>query len=187
MFKKMSNWIGGFFGSKKEEVVPEKFNLYQPKERIIYYYFNGDKVVAADPMLLWRKLSDVRGDLWADAQLAYSISSKASQGYDNMIRKMRAIFDVKPLAEGGLSDPEVNDLFDNFLFYIDSVKKNSPTSATTSTATSTPTPQPIATPAGAGSNGSHPTTSTLASGSTEKEPTTDGPAPSPSVPVSPSV
>lgn len=165
------SWVRRLFGR-------ERTNLYLPKDRLIFYYGDGQRVVAADPMELWRNFEEVRGDLAAASMVARSQSKDAGKMYRKMVEYIRKIFDVKPLKEGGLTEQETTDLLNSFLLYCDELKKNSRRYPTSRTAT----PEPSASSSG----DSPPTPSGSGSGSTEKGPSTDVPAPSPSVPASPS-
>lgn len=131
-------------------------NIYSPKERCIYEYFDGQKQVKADPLVLYKRLQDCSTDLSVDMRLANSIHSDANKGHTNAIKKIQTIFSIKPFDEGGLSEMEAMSLLEHFLFFCDELKKKvspSATSSTTSEAsrTSSPTGRPTSTTSGFGS------------------------------------
>ena len=110
----------------------EPADFYHPKERRIYSYHDGGKMVIVDPMLLYKKLMEVSADLSVDMKVANSQSKDARKAHDAMIKRLRDVFEIKSFAEGGLTEVETLDLMDHFLSYIDDVKKNSSTSQTSS-------------------------------------------------------
>ena len=171
---KMFGWAKRLFSRKPAE----DFAVYNPAERVIYSYFDGEKVVKADPMVLYRNLHDIGAVLDMDMKGARSQSSRAGEYHAEMIRKMRGIFAVKPLEQGGLTESETENLFWHFFEFCETVKKNSRSIRTNATEASSPTPA---------SPGESPATGpSSASTSTAEGPSTEGPSPSPSVPESPS-
>jgi len=151
--------------------------LYSPSQRAIYTYFDGVSLVRADPLVLYKRMMDVGLELSVDMKVSVSASKDAKRHHDEMIRKLRNIFNVPPLdAKGGLTEGEVVQLLDHFLLYCEGVKKNSPTSATTPTVTAASTST---------SGGSPPTPNISDSGSTASEFSTGTPESSPTGPPSP--
>lgn len=134
-------------------------NFYTPKERKIYRYFNGEKVVHADPMILYKKIMAVGQELAVDIDVAKSPCKEAIQADDEAVRKLREIFEVKPVTSDGkgLGEAEVIELFDHFWEFLEGLKKNSSPSSTTSTSASSP-PADSVTPStsasGSSANGS---------------------------------
>lgn len=113
----------------KEEV--DAFNLYKPKDRLIYRYYNGSKIVSIDPMDLYSRIMAEGTDLDISLKLAGSISKDAPQGYKEAIERLRKLFEVKPYYDGeGLTDTELFDLFTHFLTYCNEIKKKVSPSAT---------------------------------------------------------
>lgn len=113
-----------WFGKKKES-----FDIYQPKERLIYSYFNGKVLVKADPIILYKKIMDCGPELHTDLKIANTelpIKPKEKiDAHNNAIEKVKIIFNLESLSEGGLSQLETIDLLDHFLTYCDQLKKNS--------------------------------------------------------------
>lgn len=155
----MFNWILKWF--RKDSAS----DIYHPKERKIYWYFNGDVVVRADPMAIYRKLMEVRFELANHFKVSESPFYKdkpdgkvAAQKAQAMIRN---IFDLKTFSEGGLTELEAEEVLNHFIFYMDVLKKNSnqtPTSPEETSASSEPS-----------SEESPPIPNTLDSGSTEND------------------
>lgn len=114
----------------------DRYDLFHPKDKAVYLYHDGNRVVVADPMELYDEVSRVWQDLSMEVTLARSIHSKASEGRKNAAVEIRRIFKIKPVTEGGLGDIRVFDLLDHFLTYTGFLKKNSRGSATLQGATS---------------------------------------------------
>ncbi len=176
----MWKWIKGWFGKR----TPLKqdgyaYDLYTLEERRIYRYYDGEKLVSADPMALHKRVMDVGPELSVDMKVANSPMKGAKEAHEKMLSKIRVIFSVKRFEEGGLTELETIDLLDHFLNYEDIQKKitqpypTSPTDPSPSSASS--------------SVESPPTASATASGSTKEESSTSESPSSPTEPVSPSV
>ena len=136
----------------------DKVDVYAPRERIIYEYFDGEKRVKADPMILYKRIAEKKPDIIIDGKLARSIHSEAVIGHNKLMGTYRYIFNVKCLDEGGLSEPELANLFDHFLLYCETVKKNSSQSQTLSNnsedfTSSSEKSRPIANSSDSGSTG----------------------------------
>lgn len=153
-------------------------DYYTPAERNIYRYYNGQSEVAADPMVLYKRLSRVGKALAIDLKVANAPVKDATLAHERAMQSIREIFDLKPYAEGGLTETEALQLLDHFWFYCDSIKKKSSTGPISVTGTS-PTSPPS-------SEGSPLTRNSSDSGSTEGDRTTETPTPPPSAPESPS-
>ncbi len=158
----------------------DRSDLYHPGERKTFTFWKGEKEKWAteDPMVLYGRLADIGPELDADWKLARSISKNADIGYKSVVASAREIFQVKSLSEGGLTELEVFELFGKFVAYFGGVKKNTQ-------ATATPTPETSPTTESVSAT-DPPTKPSSASGSPDNGPSTASPAPSPSVPESPS-
>lgn len=170
----------GKIGSFLRNLAPdaERPDVYHPRERLIYYYWNGAKHVAADPIALYKRMMAQGPELSIDIKVANSASKDAGKAHDALVGRIRTIFDLKPLTDGGLSELESAQLLDHFLVYCERLKKNSSPSPTSSTTTAdSPTSSPTVPP----------TSNSSVSGSTANGPSTDGPGPSPMASGSPSV
>ena len=162
MLTKLFAWFRSWFPA-------DKYAMYSPKQREIYSYFNGDKVVRADPMPLFKSVMDQFSELSIDFKVAASPHKDAAKAWDNAVARVRTIFGIKTLDEGGLTERETVDLYNHFWDFMDSVKKNSP---------SCQTPPEDGLPTSASSTPVCPITpSSLGSGLTAPASKTDSPAP----------
>lgn len=183
MITKLKNWLRKRLASwlfPDEEVV----DTFSVKERHIYHYFDGQKVVHADPMILWKKVMANGNEINADIAASRMPQSKfARPAWENLITRLREIFAVKSLEEGGLTEQETVNLFDHFMLYCHGAKKKPNEPPTTPGETSPPTPSP------AGPSGGPPPTTTSGSVSSRTETESSGEGPpsqptgSPSVPA----
>lgn len=165
------------FGFLKKSKGPS-CDVYRPTERVIYHYWDGGKTVSADPMTLYRKVMEVGPELSIDLTVANSPSKDSGEAHRKAVEKVRTVFGVKGLEEGGLTEAESLDLLDHFMAFCEALKKNSSRSPTSPAATS-------ATTASSSAAGS-PTPSSSGSGSTANGPSTGPPGPSLTGVVSPS-
>ena len=161
--------------SKDEPKTEEQFDLYMPEEKMIYSYWDGSKLVTADPMVVYRRLMEKGPELNVDMMVATSPSKDADNAHVLMLEKIRYIFDVKPLENNnGLTEEHTIGLLNHFLTYTETLKKNlnpSPISSpVVEEEVSKELPEEIP-----------PIENISVSGSTEKEPSTDMQEPSPSV------
>lgn len=172
----MWTWLKSFF-------VRDRLDIYSPKERLIYKFFNGERMVTIDPIVLNQRVMDAWPDMSIPMKIAMSSSKAAKQGRIDAVNKIREVFMLKPLTNGievvnTLTDVEAINLLTAFLTYCGNVKKNSPTLPTMSKPTEDFKPT---------SGNAPPTSSTSDSGSTENECLTEKPVPSNTESVSPSV
>ena len=108
-------------------------SFWSPRQRQIYSYWDGQKKVRADPLVLWKRIAAVGPTLSIDIKVGTSNSKDAAKAQDAAVEKIRAIFQVKPLVEGGLTENEACDLLEHFLAYCDQLKKNLKPSAISAT------------------------------------------------------
>lgn len=174
MLSGILNWFKSFL--QKSE---SRWDIYHPRERVIYHYWDGEKVVHADPQVLWSKVMEKGPELSVESKLSRSPSKDAPQAYKNLVERIRKIFNLKSFEEGGLTEGETEYLLDHFLGYCDEIKKNSSPSPTSPTGTSDTS--------GPSSGGGPPTRSSSDFGSTGTGSSTGGPGPLPSGPPSPTV
>ena len=145
-------------------------DIYSPKERKIFSYFDGERTVKADPLALYKRVMDKGPSLSIDIAVSSSQSKDAAKAQKELVENIRKIFNVKSLTNeiecvGTLTDTEVLNLLDMFMDYTADVKKNSKTLPTTATTT------PLSTT----SKNDQATTSTMDSGSTKTEPSISEP------------
>ncbi len=170
IIQKVKSWLG-----LKTIDEARQYNLFDLGDRQIYHYHNGKEEIHADPMILYKAMMKVGPELSIDMKVATSASKDAEKAHDSLIKKIRGIFSLKSLEEGGLTENESIDLLDHFLIYTEVLKKNSSPLVTSPMVTSHPSSP---------SSAEKPTTlSSSECGSTDKEPSTAGPMPSASVPV----
>lgn len=158
MFSKLFSWLKSLFSGSNN------YDMYKPRERKIYSYYDGSKVVKADPMVIFKKIMDKAPEISIEMSVSTSISKDASKAHNDLIKRLRGIFNIKSLEEGGLSEAESIELFDHFMSYIDEVKKNSRNSVT---------PSVDSKASKSSSEESPPTASSSESGSTEREPSSE--------------
>lgn len=108
-------------------------DYYHPGERLIYRYFNGEKTVFADPLVIYAAIVAKSDEMSREINaLKTDFGSQANDitkdAHDSLVAKVRKIFDIKPWdGEKGLTERESLDLFDHFLIYKERLKKNSST------------------------------------------------------------
>ncbi|RJQ24623.1 hypothetical protein C4577_07590 [Candidatus Parcubacteria bacterium] len=114
----MFQWFWNLFGEKEE------IDGYKPKDRLLFSYFNGEKTIKADPMVLHRKLMEVGTELSLDMQVASSPSKDRIKAQIAMVEKIQGIFSLKKYEDGGLTEVECGELLDNFMDWCNKLKKN---------------------------------------------------------------
>lgn len=120
----MFTWLEKLLGRLYNRCAPEEqYDIYRPRERLIYQYFDGQQVIKADPIVIYKRLMARGPEIDIDRKVAASESKDALKAHDNLVSKLREVFEVKTLKEGGLSDTEVTTLLDHYLLYTDTVKK----------------------------------------------------------------
>ena len=170
MWYKPWTWLG----NGKTDIT--SFANYSVNERLIYQYFDGTKVVRADPLILFKKVMNVGLELSVDMKVANSPMKSAGESYTKAVGKIRSLFAIKPFEEGGLTEVESFGLLNHFLDYCEQVKKNSSFFVTSSNKWAT-----------ASAKSSDQTTTPISeSGSTASDSSIDEPPKSPSEPESPS-
>lgn len=139
---KFLDWLKSLFSKKAVIDEADRFDVYKPSDRMIYEYFDGKQQVRRDPIVLYRKISEVGQELSVDIRAANSKLSNtiAMKGHESVIKKVKTIFGVTSFEEGGgLTEVELMSLLDHFLFYCDAVKKNLNPLTTSQTEVSSPT------------------------------------------------
>lgn len=160
---------------KLPAVEESRMDLFRPSERLIYRYWNGEEEVSADPIELYKSVMEVWPDIDRELKLCTHVSSLGGfndsfSAHGKMVDRIRKIFKIKPLGEGGLTDDELVGLIDHFLLYTMSVKKNSRLFPTV--------PMAILRALQSSSDENPPTTNSSDSGETATESSTDAPVPS---------
>lgn len=178
----MLGWLSKWF-SKKQADDFDRIDVYNPQERLIFQYWNGKKIVHADPLVLYKRIADQGPELTQTITVAFSISKAATASYVDMIERFRSIFMIDPPinpidCSGTLSEVELAELFNKFLTYTERLKKNS-----RGLQMSSPNSEDCKT----FSKENQATSNTADSGSTAAAPSTDVPPPPPVEQPSPSV
>lgn len=124
----MWEWIKSWFKKNESDTV----GIFRLRDRKIYTYFDGQKDVQADPMILYKGLMANGPELAAELKLALSAMAgkAATEAHDSAIAQIRQVFNIKPLAESGLTEGETLDLMSSFWEYMETLKKNTSPSAT---------------------------------------------------------
>jgi len=180
----MFGWLKNII---KNWICKDDLSIYMPKERKLFSYFNGEKLIREDPMTLYFKMMEVGPELAIDIKVAVSPMKDADDFRKKAYDKMRSVFGVNRHTPDtpGLTDLETIDLFSRFQAYLDDLKKN---------VKSTPTPvEETLVPSVSSSVENQPTSSSLHSGSpvngfsTEKSKSSDSASPQPTVPMPPNL
>lgn len=173
IFARFWEWLKSWFTGRV------RADLYRPKDRLIYSYWDGSKIVRADPMVLYQKLMERGPELSIDIKVAASPSKGAAKAHTGTIDKIRTAFALKPFdGTHGLTELEVLALLDHFLEFTEGIKKNSSPISTSPEAISDTTPTTSA--------AAPPTSNSSGSGSTASGEPTGPPTPTITVPESPS-
>jgi hypothetical protein len=130
----------GVIMSEQSDKAPD---IFQPDERLIFHFFDGEKVVRADPMILWERMKERWNDLWVDAAVAFSqldVKGK-KEAREKWFANVCWIFKVRELdGSGGLTRAEIQGLYASFQTYCEWAKKKYKSTAT-SPETTLPTPE----------------------------------------------
>jgi hypothetical protein len=165
----MFGWLKRWLGWESE------WEVYRPDERLVYSYHNGERMVRADPLVLYPRLMDVWTDLrhWIIVLDAVDNFGKSKlldpeEARRKVSEYTRKIFNLKPLkdgleAEGTLTDEQAFRLLNHFIVYAEWIKKKAnrlptPSSNSVGSTASTAAPSPIGSSSGSGSAGSVPCT-----------------------------
>lgn len=106
------------------------FRPYTGRERLIYRYWDGDKNVAADPLVILRTLTTIEGfALETDLKLAETDSAFAPAAFARVVGAARKAFQAKEFSElnggkqQGLTDSECVQLLVHFAQFIGQLKE----------------------------------------------------------------
>lgn len=101
--------------------------MFTKKERSIYKYYNGEKMIGCDPMLVQMRLAKYT-DWQNDIQLLKMANQESLGAYDRLTSAAREAFNVKAFKEvedvqTGLLDQEVMELMVDFVNFVAETKK----------------------------------------------------------------
>ncbi len=174
-------------GTQKTETLPVsetgRTDVFKLSERHIYRYWNGEKEVTADPIELYKDVMSVWPDIDRELTLCTFVGPNGGfndsfKAHSALLDRIRSVFKIKILHEGGLTNDELVLLVDHFLKYTMEVKKNWRLSPTI--------PQAILRALSSPSAENPPTTNTSDSGATGNVSPTDVPEKSSTESKSPS-
>jgi len=113
--------------------------MFSDKERMIFRYHNGTKQIAADPLVIQRKLLSQKDvDLDSEFRLAVSDTKESLAAISRVVDVIRFSFGVKPLdpeTEEGLTDTECLQLMASYAEFLNELKKKASLSPISQTAT----------------------------------------------------
>ena len=118
------NWLKSLF--KRGASNAPRFDVYSPEERAIYSYNDGEKIVRADPLTLYRKIMEVGPSLAIDLKVSTSTLMKEAdktKAHYSLLKQIREIFNLKSFEEGGLTELETVEILDHFMTYSNDLKK----------------------------------------------------------------
>lgn len=178
MLKRLFRWLLSGFQSNSDETL----DVYMPRRRILYRYSDGAKETIIDPMILYKKLSDISETLFALIKDSLADTSTAGESHEKAVALLRDVFQVKTYAAGGLTDMETFDLFSHFRNFCRQLQDRS---GVTPTATMQEAAKPASAPAPPSAFVStNPTTEQNASSDDSEKPTAQElPYASPGVPL----
>ena len=136
----MFAWFWSLFARSRDDI-------YHPRERNVFTYFNGTRRVRVDPLVLWNQIMAVGPSLSIDLKVARSASKDAAKADTNAVATIRKLFGIAPLVgglelppEGSLTGQECCELLDAFLVYCERAKKkwNKPATSVAETSPATP-------------------------------------------------
>ncbi len=170
------SWLKSLFTKSATSTNPDNFDVYHPKERLIYRYWNGHQQIFADPLCLYRRMLTKGPELSIDMKVSTSPMKDAHEAHVRMLAKIREIFCIEDFEKDGmgLTELETVELLNHFLVYCDLLKKKSNPTPTLSTPTAASAPSSPVAPA---------TPSFSAYGLTGDGSSTSAPQSSPTAPV----
>jgi len=113
--------------------------MFSKEERLIFRYHNGSKQIAADPLVIQRKiLSQKNIDLDSEFRIAVSDTKESLDAISRVVGVIRSAFGVKeldPETEEGLTDTECLQLMASYAEFLNELKKKASLSQISQTAT----------------------------------------------------
>ncbi len=129
------------FSIKKGSSKTPSVDVYTLEDRSIYSYSDGEKIVKADPMPLYKAVMDVGPSLSVDLKVSTSTLMKnedKGKAHQSLLGSIRSIFNLKPFQQTedgkmvGLTEIETVEVLDHFLSYCHELKKKMKPNVTSS-------------------------------------------------------
>jgi len=93
------------------------------RNRFIFAYWNGQKIVKGDPMVLWRSLQQ-HEDYREDDFKLIQVEALRNKIIGKLSGVVREVFNIKPAEEGGLTELECLDTLRAYIEYSGFQKKS---------------------------------------------------------------
>jgi hypothetical protein len=103
--------------------------MFTKKERSIYRFWNGEKNVGADPLVIQRRLASAPDCDWeADVKILQLQTGESLSAFDRLAKAARHAFKVRDFEEidgvqHGLLDSEIIELMVDFVAWMNELKK----------------------------------------------------------------
>lgn len=102
--------------------------MFTKKERQIFRFYDGEKMVGRDPITIQTKLATSHADWEVDIALLRGGTKESFEAYDRLVSGARNAFGVKAFdevdgKESGLLDAEVMEILIDYVGFLDEVKK----------------------------------------------------------------
>lgn len=97
----------------------QHYSVYRPERRLIYHYFDGQRVVPGDPLVIHRRLMKVWPSISQDLEVLTEggDSPEAGESHERIAETVRGVLNLKPVIEGGPTESELVGLLHHFLTY----------------------------------------------------------------------
>jgi hypothetical protein len=116
-------WWGKLKSLFKRKEAQQQPDYYYPTDRHIFSYFNGEKEVKVDPIVLYRKMIPHKKVIFAENPSPFdSLLSDDPKGYIDAISKIREVFDLKSFEEGGVTEVKCFEVLNSFIDYCHNVQ-----------------------------------------------------------------
>jgi hypothetical protein len=93
------------------------------RNRFIFVYWNGQKIVKGDPMVFWRSLQQ-HEDYREDDFKLIQVEGLRNQIFGKLSGVVRDVFGIKTAEEGGLTELECLDILRSYIEYSGFQKKS---------------------------------------------------------------
>ena len=93
------------------------------KNRFVFTYWNGHKIVKGDPMVFWRELQQ-HEDYREDDFKLIQVDGLRNQIFAKLSGVVRDVFGIQTVADGGLTELECLDVLRSYIEYSGFQKKS---------------------------------------------------------------